>query len=126
MAQPCPTHFELKTSDASANPYLALGAVIFAGLDGIGRNLSPGDPVDIDPGLFSEAELTERGNAARKIERLPQNLGEAIEHLSGDRLLLDALGVELNRAYLAVRKAEWEAMKDMELEAEVNLLLERY
>ncbi len=41
---PSPTHFELKTSDASANPYLALGAVIFAGLDGIGRNLSPGDP----------------------------------------------------------------------------------
>ncbi|MBC6479403.1 MAG: glutamine synthetase [Hormoscilla sp. GM7CHS1pb] len=123
---PSPTHFELKTSDASANPYLALGAVIFAGLDGIARNLNPGDPVDIDPGLFSEAELTERGNAARKIERLPQNLGEAIEHLSGDRLLLDALGAELNRAYLAVRKAEWEAMKDMELETEVNLLLERY
>ncbi|MGK7900065.1 MAG: glutamine synthetase family protein [Hormoscilla sp.] len=118
---PSPTHFELKTSDASANPYLALGAVIFAGLDGIARNLNPGDPVDIDPGLFSEAELSDRG-----IARLPQNLGEAIAHLRGDRLLLDALGAELNRAYLAVRKAEWEAMKDMELEAEVNLLLERY
>lgn len=118
---PSPTHFELKTSDASANPYLALGAAIFAGLDGIRQNLNPGEPVDIDPGQFSAAELEKRG-----IQRLPQNLGEAIEHLTGDRLLLDALGAELSQAYLAVRKAEWQAMKDMELEEEVNLLLERY
>ncbi|HAC62567.1 MAG TPA: glutamine synthetase, partial [Cyanothece sp. UBA12306] len=50
---PSPTHFELKTVDASANPYLALGAVIFAGLDGVNRNLNPGEAVDIDPGLFT-------------------------------------------------------------------------
>lgn len=118
---PSPTHFEFKTSDASANPYLALGTVIFAGLDGINRNLNPGKPVDIDPGLFSEAELQQRG-----IQRLPQNLGEAIKNLSEDKLLLDALGSELSRAYLAVRTAEWEAMKEMELDEEVNLLLERY
>lgn len=118
---PSPTHFEFKTVDASANPYLALGAVIFAGLDGVRRNLNPGEPVDIDPGLFEPAELQERG-----INRLPQNLGEAIKHLSGDRLLLDALGSELSRAYLAVRQEEWEAMKEMKLDREVTLLLERY
>ncbi|MDJ0719209.1 MAG: glutamine synthetase family protein [Prochloraceae cyanobacterium] len=118
---PTPTHFELKTSDASANPYLALGAVIFAGLDGVRNNLDPGQPVEIDPGNFSQVELADRG-----ISPLPQNLGEAIEHLSRDRLLLDALGIELSRAYLAVRKAEWNAMKEMELDEEVNLLLERY
>jgi glutamine synthetase len=118
---PSPTHFELKTSDASANPYLALGAAIFAGLDGVQGNLNPPDPVDIDPGDFSAAELQQRG-----IQPLPQTLGEAIEHLKGDRLLLDALGAELSRAYLAVRSAEWNAMKEMELDQEVNLLLERY
>ena len=118
---PSPTHFELKTIDASANPYLALGAVIFAGLDGVRRNLSPAEPVDIDPGLLEQSELQQRG-----IKRLPQNLGEAIKYLSEDSLLLDALGSELSRAYLAVRQAEWEAMKDMELEQEVALLLERY
>ena len=118
---PSPTHFELKTIDASANPYLALGAVIFAGLDGVRRNLSPAEPIDIDPGLLEQSELQQRG-----IKRLPQNLGEAIKYLSEDSLLLDALGSELSRAYLAVRQAEWEAMKDMELEQEVALLLERY
>lgn len=116
-----PTHFELKTVDASANPYLALGAVIAAGLDGVRHCFELGEPVAVDPGHMSESELTARG-----IERLPTNLGEAIEQLSNDQVILNALGSELAQAYLAVRKAEWEAMKDLELEAEVKLLLERY
>lgn len=116
-----PTHFELKTVDASANPYLALGAVIAAGLDGVRHCFDLGEPVAVDPG-----HLTETERRARKIDLLPTNLGESIEQLSNDEVLLNALGSELSRAYLAVRKAEWEAMKDLELEEEVKLLLERY
>ena len=116
-----PTHFELKTLDASANPYLALGAVIAAGLDGVRHCLELGESVAVDPGRMSETERSTQG-----IELLPTNLGESIEQLSGDKVLLDALGPELAQAYLAVRKAEWEAMKDLELEEEVKLLLERY
>ncbi|NEQ05327.1 MAG: glutamine synthetase [Moorea sp. SIO4E2] len=116
-----PTNFELKTVDASSNPYLALGAVIAAGLDGIRNSLELGEAVAVDPGHLTELERSQRG-----IELLPTTLGEAIGNLSGDQILLDALGVELAQAYLAVRKAEWEAMKDFELEEEVELLLERY
>ncbi len=116
-----PTHFELKTVDASANPYLALGAVIAAGLDGVRHCLELGEPVAVDPGHMTESERSTRG-----IELLPTNLGESIEQLSNDKVLLDALGTELTQAYLAVRKAEWEVMKDLELEEEVKLLLERY
>jgi glutamine synthetase len=53
-------------------------------------------------------------------------LGEAIAHLSRNEILLNALGAELAKAYLAVRSAEWEAMQDLALEEEVKLLLERY
>ncbi len=116
-----PTHFELKTVDASANPYLALGAVIAAGLDGVRHCLELGEAVAVDPGHMTEAE-----RSTRSIDLLPTNLGESIEQLSNDRVLLDALGPELAQAYLAVRKAEWEAMKDLQLEEEVKLLLERY
>ena len=49
-----------------------------------------------------------------------------IDHLRRDRLLLDALGPELAKAYLAVRQAEWNALKNLDLADEVNLLLERY
>lgn len=118
---PNPTHFELKTVDATANPYLALGAVIAAGLDGVRRGLELGTPASVDPGTLTEAERRANG-----IERLPTNLGESIQHLSCSLVLLDALGSDLAQAYLAVRKAEWEAMKDFDLDTEVRLLLERY
>ncbi|MGK7871800.1 MAG: glutamine synthetase family protein [Xenococcaceae cyanobacterium] len=118
---PSPTHFEYKTADASANPYIALGAVIAAGLDGIRRGIDLKEPVTVDPGNLAESERNARG-----IHLLPTNLGESIEQLEKDELLLDALGSDLAQAYLAVRKAEWEAMKDWKLEEEVKLLLERY
>ncbi|WP_036484818.1 glutamine synthetase family protein [Myxosarcina sp. GI1] len=116
-----PTHIELKTVDASANPYLALGAAIAAGLDGVQRNLEPPQPLSVDPGSLSKEELSSQG-----IERLPANLGEAIARLRDNDLLLKALNPELSQAFLAVREAEWEAMQDWELDREVNLLWTRY
>ena len=117
----CPTHFELKTVDASANPYLALGAAIAAGLDGVNRSLEAPNPVTVDPGNLSPEELDSQG-----IERLPSNLGEAIACLQENDVLMQALNSELSQAFLAVRQAEWTAMKDWELEQEVKTLWARY
>ena len=113
--------FELKTSDASANPYLALGSVIAAGLDGIERNLPLPPETAFDPGLLSDVERKSLGIVA-----LPGSLGEAIAALEHDPALLAALGAERAHTYLAVRRAEWQALKDMSLEQEVQLLAERY
>ena len=116
-----PTHLEWKTVDASANPYLALGAAIAAGLDGVQRSLKAPNPVTVDPGNLSSEELSSQG-----IERLPSNLGEAIARLQENKVLLQALNSELSQAFLAVRQAEWSAMKDWELEQEVKTLWARY
>lgn len=116
-----PTHFELKTVDASANPYLALGGVIAAGLDGIRRKLPLGEPLAVNPGALTESELEKQN-----IYRLPTNLEEAIEALEQDEVLLTALGPELAQSYIAVKQTEWHFMKDFSLDKEVRLLLERY
>ena len=116
-----PTHCELKTVDASANPYLALGSLLTVGLDGVQRNLEAPNPINVDPGTLDAEELSSQG-----IERLPSNLGEAIDHLQQNELLLQALNAELAQAFLAVRRAEWSAMKDWELEREVKTLWARY
>ncbi|MGD1717394.1 glutamine synthetase family protein [Dapis sp. BLCC M172] len=121
FAPPSPTHFELKTVDASANPYLALGSVIVAGLDGINRGLDVGEPVAVDPGILTPEEREKRG-----IDALPSSLGEAIAQLLNDDILQNALGAELAQAFIGVRRAEWEGMKDMEIEEEVKILLSRY
>ncbi|MEJ2728327.1 MAG: glutamine synthetase family protein [Deltaproteobacteria bacterium] len=112
---------EYKISDATANPYVALGALMAAGLDGLQRNLKLPAEVTIDPGLIPEADRNARG-----IDLLPQNLGEALEALRKDAVLLEALGKGLARSFTAVRQNEWEALKDMSLEEEVDLLVERY
>jgi len=70
--------------------------------------------------------MSQSEREARGIDALPTNLGEAIAHLQSDKVLLDALGKELAQAYVAVRLAESEAMKDWTLKEEVKLLLERY
>ena len=116
-----PKRFELKSVDATANPYLALGAVLAAGLDGLERGLTLPPEARGDPGLLSEAERAEMG-----AEPLPTNLGEAVAALEQDDVLLGALGEARARTYLAVRRAEWEALKDATFDEEVALLLERY
>ncbi len=98
------TNAELKAADASANPYLALGGLIAAGLDGLDRNLEPPEPVEVDPATLAEHELEKRD-----ILRLPGTQEEALDALAADSLLMRALGEELAQPYLAVRRSEWEA-----------------
>ena len=102
-AEEASTNAELKASDASCNPYLALGALIAAGLDGLERGLEPPESVEVDPATLSDEE-----RAARGVERMPATQAEALDALSDDGLLLGALGTELADSYLAVRRSEWE------------------
>ena len=102
-AEEASTNAELKAVDASANPYLAVGGLIAAGLDGIERDLDLPDPVDVDPATIPEDERERLG-----IRRLPQTQQEALDALEADPLLTGALGETLTRSYLAVRRSEWE------------------
>jgi glutamine synthetase len=94
-------NLELKPSDSSANPYLALGAFIYAGLDGIRGKLDPGEAVNVDPATLSDTERASNG-----IHRLPASLPAALDALAADEMLMDALGPLRAAAYLAVKRSE--------------------
>ena len=98
------TNVELKAADASSNPYLAVGGLIAAGLDGLERGLEPPEPVEVDPATIDEAEREARG-----IGPLPATQQEALDALAADDVLAGALGPVLAESYLAVRRSEWEA-----------------
>jgi glutamine synthetase len=115
------SRFEYKTADATANPYIALGALIAAGLDGLSHNLELPEEVTVDP-----ASISEEQRRAGRIDRLPQNLGEAIDALRKDIVLLEAMGPEFAKSYIAVRQHEWDNLKGLNLEEEVEMLVERY
>jgi glutamine synthetase len=98
------TNVELKAADASCNPYLAVGGLIAAGLDGLERGLEPPEPVEVDPATIAEEERERLG-----IEPLPATQVEALDALEADAVLTDALGEPLARSYIAVRHSEWAA-----------------
>jgi glutamine synthetase len=108
-------NLELKASDPSNNPYLALGSLIAAGLDGVARELDPGEPVLIDPGNYSDEERAQRG-----IQRYPTSQAAALDALEQDELLMAALGPELSTSYLAVKRSEYEAFADKDLAFEIK------
>jgi glutamine synthetase len=96
------TNIELKCIDSSCNPYLALAAVIAAGLDGVVRKQAPPDPCQVDPASLNEEEARRAG-----ISRLPSNLKEALRKLLSDKLLMrEVLGNEMAKTYITVKTSE--------------------
>jgi glutamine synthetase len=84
------------------NPYLATAALIAAGLDGIERELSPGEPKNINFYDLSLEAIRQMG-----VGLLPQTLAEALDALEGDRLFADALGDSVINEFVSLKRSEW-------------------
>jgi glutamine synthetase len=80
-------HVEFRTTDAAASPYLALGAVIFAGVDGIRRGLPL--PSGTPPAL-------------------PRSLPEALDRLAASETVAGWFGPTHLDAYLRFKRVEAE------------------
>jgi glutamine synthetase len=102
-------NLEVKAMDAAANPYLALGAILAAGIDGMERELSLPEPVLEDPASLTAARRRELG-----VRQLPSSLGAAIRELEQSSVLRSAMGDVLFDAFLATRKGEREAFEGMD------------
>ncbi len=95
---------EWKSVDGAANPYLVMGGIAAAGLDGFERQLRLPPPVSADPADLSAEERTAAG-----IARLPETLAGAAEALAASEVLRSAMGEFLHGCVVAVRRAEAEA-----------------
>jgi glutamine synthetase len=113
------TNAELKAADATCNPYLAVGGLIAAGMDGLERKLQPPEPLEVDPATIHAAEREARG-----IHPLPSTQDEALNALAADKVLTAALGPVLMESYLAVRRSEWSAysLQDADFEQRGHFL----
>ena len=96
-----PGHLEDRTVSAACNPYLALAAYLSAGLDGVRRELDPGEP---NLGNMYELGLDEIKR--RGIGLLPQSLPEALAALREDDVIQAALGVIYDE-FVELKEAEW-------------------
>lgn len=93
---------EFRLPDSGCNPYLVTAALLAAGLDGVDRKLDPGQPNSNNLYEYSAAQL-----AAEGIKLLPQNLLEAITELERDEVVCAALGPELSKEFISLKRMEW-------------------
>ncbi len=100
---PAASRIEARFPDPSCNPYLALAALISAGLDGIERDLECPDPIRENIYEFDEAKREEYG-----IETLPTNLGEAVDALEEDEVIYETLGEHVGPKFVEAKSQEFE------------------
>jgi glutamine synthetase len=93
---------ELRCTDGSCNPYLALAVMLRAGLDGIQRKLTL--PAALEENLFLQEE-TERLRPRARL--LPATLGDALEALREDALIRDILGDSIYEGFMDAKSIEW-------------------
>ncbi|KZO93281.1 glutamine synthetase/guanido kinase [Calocera viscosa TUFC12733] len=94
---------ELKTLDGTANPYLALGAVISAGLWGVGKKLELKQRSAL--GIVDHMSAAEKQKIGAAL-RIPKSWEIAREELMHDPELQKAVGKEIVDAWISVKEAE--------------------
>jgi glutamine synthetase len=99
---PAASRIEFRAPDPSCNPYLALAAMIHAGLDGVENGLDCPDPVRENIYEFDEQKRHEYG-----IETLPENLGQAVDALEADEVVYDALGPHVSEKFVEAKQQEF-------------------
>lgn len=112
---------ELRSPDPTANPYLALAAILRAGLDGIRRQVVPPESVDCNIFRMSEQERRER-----RLEELPSTLIEAVSCMEADAFMRETLGEHAFGKYIALKKEEWNRYRSQVTDWEINEYLNQF
>ncbi len=88
---------ELRSPDPSANPYLAYALLIWAGLDGIAKDMCPAPAVNLNLLTAPESET-------REFDTLPGSLAEAVALANGSALVRRVLGEDAASFLTDVRR----------------------
>jgi len=95
------TRLESRCPGADVNPYIALSAVVGAGLWGIERKLK-----------LKDAPLAGDAAKAAKIPRLPRNLMHATENLKRSKAARELFGETFVDHFVRTREWEWRQFQD--------------
>jgi glutamine synthetase len=97
-------NIEYRPCDGTASPYLVLGALVFAGLDGIRRELACPPGITVDPAEMSDAARAEAG-----VKLLPTSLASSLDALLADDEACAWFDREALDLYVGLKRWEVEA-----------------
>lgn len=118
------SHWEFKALDGLGSPYLALAALLWAGVGGgvVARTPLTWGDCEVDPAGLTDNDRKELHVA----EMLPAGLEEALAALRGDAEMVAWLGEELVDKYTAVKEFELAFLNKMDEEERRRWILARY
>lgn len=90
------TRVEFRAASAAANPYLVIGGILAAGLDGIKNKILPPNAVTTD--LYHDKE--------KQTEIVPTSLEDALNLLEEDQWLVETIGKELVELFTVLKSKE--------------------
>jgi glutamine synthetase len=99
---------EYRVADAAASPYLALGALVWAGVDGIRHNRSLPPPTE-----RSLSDMSDNERFAAGVRSLPASLDEALENLATSEEAREWFGETFFEAYLRFKRSELKAIEGL-------------
>ena len=115
------SRMEVRSPDPSCNPYLALAVMLKAGLDGIKQGLKAPEPEERNIYVMTEEERLNRN-----IQSLPGSLMEALEALSKDEVIKEALGEQIWKRFTEAKIMEWDEFRTAVHPWEVERYLAKY
>ena len=102
--------FEFRTGDGTCNPYLAMSAILLAGLDGIKKQI---DPAKYNLGPFDDNVFAWSEDKKAQLLSIPTDLKEAMQALKEDHQFLlegDVFNEELIESHIELKLKENEAV----------------
>ncbi len=105
-------NMEYRAADACASPHLSLAVLLRAGLEGIRAGLEQPPLINSDPSEFSAEEQAKLG-----IRRLPSSLGEALDTLAADEVVMGWFSQDFLDCYFAMKRKEIEIVEGLSPEA---------
>ena len=115
------TRTEVRNVDCAANPYLAMSAILAAGLDGIKGNCQSVKPVYSNLYASNKKERNEIG-----VHLLPANLHEAMLEFKKDSVMLEAIGKHTSDKLIEANERTWDEYRKEVTAWEIEKYLTRY
>jgi glutamine synthetase len=112
---------ECRAVDPSMNPYLAAAMMLAAGLEGIQKEIDPGDPINVNMYEQSQKDLDRLG-----VKQLPRTLLEAVDAFAADPIGQEALGEPLWKSFIDIKTQEWWRYHNSISNWEIDYYLTKY
>lgn len=115
------TRVELRSADPSANPYLAIAAVLEAGLDGL-RNELPAIH-EVDENIY---QMTSKERVEKDVRNLPDTLHNALKSLAKDEVVKGSMSDHIYHSFMEAKTREYDAYRQHVSDWERQRYMEKY